>query len=303
MRWIGLAVLGIVTASAVGQVEGPVTTPALVRVEDKRGPEAPQVEASQVTVKLGDHDRRVTGWDAVLGGSGHGAGTGVELAILIDDGLQNGFGRMLGEMQSFVQSLPGDVAVSVGYMQNGRVVTQQGFTTEHDSAAKALRIPQGLPGGSASPYFCLSDYVKKWVPDGKAHIVLMISSGVDPYNGSTSIMNQNSPYVDTATSDSQRAGVAVYSIYYTGAGLRGGRASFSGQSYLTQIGDATGGKAYYLGTGNPPTFRPYLKQFTDALYATYRVEFEGGGKGLQRFKASAPGVKLAGPEQVQAGAH
>ncbi|WP_263409844.1 vWA domain-containing protein [Terriglobus tenax] len=304
MRWLSVALLGLVTASAVAQVEGPVTTSALVRVEDKRGPEAPRVQASEVTIKLGDADRRVTGWQPVLGGSGQGQGTGVELAILIDDGLQTGFGRMLSDLQSFIQSLPPDVAVTVGYMQNGRVVAEQeGFTTEHDDAAKALRLPRGMPGVSASPYFCLSDFVKHWQPSGKARIALMITSGVDPYNGSTSPMNQYSPYVETAKADAQRAGVAVYSIYYTGAALRGGQAAFSGQNYLTDLAASTGARSYYIGTGNPVSFRPFLKQFTDALYQTYRVQFDGGGKGLQRFKASAKGVKLTGPQMVLAGAH
>jgi len=300
MRWLRFALMGVLTATAVAQVEGPVSTSALVRIEDKRGPEAPRIDISQVKVKFGDDDRRVTAWNPVLGGSGHGPGTGVELAILIDDGLQSSFGRMLGDIQSFIQALPQDVAVMVGYMQNGRVVTEQGFTTEHDMAAKAIRLTQALPGASASPYFCLSDFVKKWQPDGKAHIVLMITSGVDPYNGSTSPLNQSSPYVDAAKSDAQRAGVAVYSIYFTGAAMRGMQASFSGQNYLTDVAASTGGTAYYLGTGDPPSFSPFLKRFNDALYDTYRVEFEGGGKGLQRFHISAEGAKVSGPMMVEA---
>ncbi len=90
---------------------------------------------------------------------------------------------------------------------------------------------------SASPYLCLSDFSKHWpgapsnaAVDGavapapaqhKARFVLMISNGVDPYNGSTSVMNQDSPYVSASVKDAQRAGVAVYSIYFSDAGIRG----------------------------------------------------------------------------------
>ena len=79
----------------------------------------------------------------------------------------------------------------------------------------------------------------------------MLTNGVDPYNGSTALVNQDSPYVEAAQADAQRAGVAVYSIAYGDAGMRGGSASFSGQSYLQQVADATGGRSFYQGTGNP----------------------------------------------------
>jgi len=38
------------------------------------------------------------------------------------------------------------------------------------------------------------------------------------------------------------AGVAVYSIYYGDRGIGGGGAYLSGQSYLQQVGSATGGQ-------------------------------------------------------------
>ena len=66
----------------------------------------------------------------------------------------------------------------------------------------------------------------------------MITNGVDPYNGSTSVMNQDSPYVDAAVADAQRAGVAVYAIYFGDAGIRGASADNSGQNYLAQLTQA-----------------------------------------------------------------
>ena len=87
-------------------------------------------------------------------------------------------------------------------MRNGRVVPAQDFTTDYAAAAKHLRIPMGNPGGSASPYFCLSDFAKHWPgttpakkasPTPKARFVMMFTNGVDPYNGSVSPMNQDQP--------------------------------------------------------------------------------------------------------------
>jgi hypothetical protein len=132
----------------------------------------------------------------------------------------------------------------------------------------------------------------------------MITNGVDPYNGSTSIMNQNSPYVDAAVKDAQRAGVAVYSMYYSDAGMRGGRTSFSGQSYLAQIAQGTGGTAYYQGVGNPVSMAPYLKQFEKAISETYVASFVApAGRGLVQLKVSTklPKTKLYAPSYVNPG--
>ena len=131
----------------------------------------------------------------------------------------------------------------------------------------------------------------------------MITNGVDPYNGSTSITNQDSPYVNTAILDAQRAGVPVYSIYFTDAGFRG-RGTFSGQSYLSQVAENTGGISYYLGTGNPVSLAPFLNQFKGALAETYIATFpvEANKKTVSlKIATSAPKTKLRGPDQVRPG--
>ncbi len=137
---------------------------------------------------------------------------------------------------------------------------------------------------------------------------MMITNGVDPYNGSVSITNQNSPYVLAAIADSQRAGVSVSSIYYSDRGLRGGNASFSGQSYLQQVADGTGGVSYYQGTINPVSLKPFLSQFQHSISETYIATFgadaaAGGRDHLVRLKVSTsvPKLKLRHPEAVRPG--
>jgi hypothetical protein len=201
-------------------------------------------------------------------------------------------------------------------MRNGEVVTAQPFTTDYAAAAQTLRLPLGSPGISASPYFCLSDFVKNWPssaegqrqqsqqPVHKARFVLMITNGVDPYNGSTSILNQDSPYVNDAVTDAQRAGVPVYSIYYTDAGFRGRHGSFSGQSYLQQMAQGTGGAAYYLGTGNPVSLAPFLKQFQTAVAKSYVATFPvDGNKKMVSLKLSTtlPKTKVNAANQIRPG--
>jgi len=303
------AVLAL-TPTTQAQQEGPVPTQALVNVDAKSKPPA---DASVLTVAVNDHKEPLTSWAPVDPGN-------AQVAVLIDDGLREIVGRELSSLRKFIATLPPGVEIMVGYMQNGRVVADQTFTADHALAASALRLPQGLPGASASPYFCLSDFVKKWPGSTsssatldpaaggthKARFVLMITNGVDPYNGSTSLANQDSPYVEAAVRDAQRAGVAVYSIYFGDAGIRGGSANLSGQSYLQQLDEGTGGANYWEGLGNPVSTAPFLKQFQDAIAETYIATFTATASGnpehdLVRVKFSAPGAKLHAPEEVRPG--
>jgi hypothetical protein len=234
----------------------------------------------------------------------------------MDDGLRTSAGRELDDLRNFITNLPAGLEVFVGYMQNGRVIPAQAFTTDHAATANSLRIPLGSPGISASPYFALTDLAKRWpnssettISDNpqstaRARFVLMITNGVDPYNGSTSIANQDSPYVSAAITDAQRSGAAVYSIYYSDAGIRGARASFSGQSYLSQVADATGARSFYEGTGNPVSFAPFLNQLKSAIAETYIATFsapENKDFVQIKFTTSIPKTKLRSANQVRPG--
>jgi hypothetical protein len=297
--------------TAFSQQEGPTPTQALVAF-DAKAPVSPT--AKDVTAKV---DNRPT----TLLNLAHVPPNGTQVALLIDDGLRTSIGGELNNLRAFITSLPQGTEVYVGFMQNGRVVPANempGFTTNHAAAAQSLRIPMGLRGASASPYFCLSDFVKNWPSEAenqssaqsqhfthKARIVLMITNGVDPYNGSTNITNQNSPYVAAAVTDAQRAGVPVYSIYYSDAGFGRERGSFSGQSYLLQVAQGTGGEAYYQGTGSPVSLVPFLKQFQNALAETYVATFpvEANNKKMVSLKVSTtlPKTKVNAPTQVRPG--
>jgi hypothetical protein len=300
---LSFAVLpGVVRA----QQEGPVPTQVLVNVDTKSTPPA---NASALTVQVNDHKEPLTAWEPVVPAN-------AQIAVLIDSGLRESVGRELDNLRKFVNGLPPGVEVLVGFMQYGHVVSDQPFTANHELAASSIRLPEGLPGMSASPYLCLSDFVKHWpgaaattAVDGaisparhKSRFVLMISNGVDPYNGSTSIMNQDSPYVSASVKDAQRAGVAVYSIYFGGAGIGGQSADDSGQSYLTQVTQGTGGVNFWQGVGNPVSMSPFLGQFQRAIAETYVATFIAPmGNNLVRVKFSAEKTKLHAPDEVRPG--
>jgi hypothetical protein len=280
-------------------VEGPVKSATVISVESKG---ATQLDASSLKLEVNGH---ATPIDSIIPLS-RGP---VQLAILIDDGLRASFGLQLEDMTKFIQQLPPNVKVLVGYMQNGNIASSGRFTNDHEQLAKQVRIPFSAVGMSASPYFCLSEFVKHWpASEPGARVVLMITNGVDPYNGSVSVLNQDSPYVRDAQEDAQRAGVAVYAIYYGDRAERGGAVSFSGQGYLQQVAQATGGKSFYNGTIPPPSLTPYFNDFAKSLSESYQVVFMANAthensRTLDRFKlkSTQQGVKLHTPENVHPG--
>lgn len=291
---------------AIAQQEGPQPTQALVTVTSKVP--APLTPAD-LNIELNGKEASVTSVTPV-------APQQTQVAILIDDGLRTSVARQLDDIRKFIQGLPAGTEVFVGYMSNGRVEPAQPFTSNLPAAASSLRIPFGSPGISASPYFCLSDFVKRWPteearygtaggPVRKARFVLMLTNGVDPYNGSVSPLNQDSPYVQNAISDSQRTGASVSSIYYGEAGIGGGLANFSGQSYLSQVAEGTGGESYYQGRGNPVALAPYLARFASDISQTYVATFSAApAKDLPSLKVRSrgKGVKIRAANAVRYGA-
>ncbi len=299
MAALMLAGMASLTAGAVAQEianEGPVPTTALISVTSKNNV---QLNPEMLKLQVNRHDAPITAVTPLVPQK-------AQIAILIDDGLRGSFGLQLNEVKQFLTELPPGTQTLVGYMQNGTVRTR-GFSANHEEVASDLRIPLSAGGISASPYFALSDFVKQWPSSpGVARIVLLITNGVDPYNGRPSVMNQDSPYVQTAQEDAERAGVAVYSIYYPDAGMRGG--SFSGQSYLAQIAEATGGQSFYQGSIPPVSFKPYLEQFRKAILDSYTVSFRVSATREKRdtltqikISSSQPGVKVISPENVHPG--
>ncbi len=303
-----LCALTLPAMQARAQQEAGTPTQTLISLDSKSPSTA---TAKNITLKVDGHVTPLLNLTQV-------PASGAQVALLIDDGLRTSIGGDLNNIRSFITTLPAGTEVFVGFMQEGRVVSASdnpGFSEDRAAVAQGVRLPMGLRGASASPYFCLSDFVKNWPqsaeaqnrssqPAHKARIVLMITNGVDPYNGSTSITNQDSPYVASAVTDAQRAGVPVYSIYYSDAGFRGGRGSFSGQSYLQQVAQGTGGKAFYQGTGNPVSLAPFLKQFQDAIAESYVATFPvEGNKKMVSLKASTnlPKTKVSAPDQIRPG--
>jgi hypothetical protein len=279
--------------------EGPLATSALIMVHSKNGT---PLDPSMLKLQVGRDVIPITSVRAV-------PPPAAQIAILIDDGLRFTFANQLNEFADFINALPPGSQVLVGYMQNGIVRGMDTFTANHQAAAAQLRIPMSIAGVDGSPYFTLSEFAKHWPSNQPgARFALLITNGIDPYNGRPSVMNQDSPYVQEAQEDAERAGVAVYSIYWPQSFQRGGRGSFSGQSYLAQVGEATGAESYNIGTITPPSLMPYLDQFKSAVASSYLVTFNLPAGRVKsdtlvhiKLSSSQPGVKIRAPQDVHPG--
>jgi hypothetical protein len=269
----------------------------VVTVEARHGSNVPDITRDDVMVYQG-HDRdRVTGWLPLKGDH-----AGLEFFIMLDDSSNVSLGSQLEDIRQFINAQPPTTKIGIAYMQNGIAQVMQNLTNDHALAAKALRLPLGNPGASASPYFSLGDLIKRWPASEERHEVLMITDGIDRYWGS----GPDNVYVDQVIEQAQRAGVIVFSIYTPGEGHYGHSywRTYWGQNYLSQVADETGGEAYYLiGSAPPVSFAPYLEDVTRRLGRQYLLTFIPKPEkkaGMQRVKlqTEVPNAELVSADRV-----
>jgi hypothetical protein len=300
MLQVLIAITALLTSVQLLAAQEPSSTgPAanlVVTVEARHGSNVPDITRDDVMVYEGHERDRVTGWLPLQGDH-----AGLELFILLDDSSNVSLGSQLEDIRQFISAQPATAKVGVAYMQNGTAQVLQNLTSDHAAAAKALRLPMGRAGANASPYFSLGDLIKRWPASDERHEVLMITDGIDRYWGS----GPDNAYVDSVIEQAQRAGVVVFTIYTPGEGHYGHsfwRLNW-GQNYLSQVGDETGGEAYYLGFGAPVSFAPYLEDITRRLGRQYLLTFIPKPQkkaGMQRVKlqTEVPNAELVSADRV-----
>jgi hypothetical protein len=285
---------------AAAQESASATGPAVnlvVTVEARHGSNIPDVTRDDVMVYEGRDRDRVTGWLPLQGDH-----AGLEFFIMLDDSSNVTLGSQLEDVRQFINAQPPTTKIGVAYMANGIAQVVQNLTSDHALTAKALRLPFGNPGASASPYFSLGDLIKRWPASDERREVLMITDGIDRYWGS----GPDNAYVDTVIEQAQRAGVIVYSIYTPGVGHYGHSywRTYWGQNYLSQLSDETGGESYYLiGPAPPVSFAPYMEDITRKLNHQYLLTFMAKPQkkaGMQRVKVQTevPNAELVSADRV-----
>jgi len=274
-RAVPLLGLALFTVSAVFAREAPaVAGKATITITaiGKKDSKPPAVSKDDVQLTVGKERKQVAGW---------AKGDSLALAILIDDALDTSVGSQLSDLKSFILAQPANTSIAIAYASSSNAMVAQDFTTDHELAAKALRLPRGISSAS-SPYLAVIDLLKRLPDTGGRRSVLLISSGIDYFRGT---FGPFYPDVDTAVSVAQRTNVNLWSIYSPSAGHRS-RSFFLanlGQNNLSKMTDETGGETFYLGTSAPVSFKPYLDELQMHLNNQYLLTFAGDGGAKGKF--------------------
>jgi hypothetical protein len=260
--------------------------------------ELPPLQKEDVKVKQGKNFLQVR---QLIPAQGENAA--LQLMILIDDTLNTSIGNSLNDIKDFINAQPSSTVIGIGYMSNATVNVVQNFTSDHDLAVKAVRLPRGNFSTMDSPYLSLISLVKGWTQQNVRREVLMVTDGIDRLRGENPQPSRLGPSFGTvyhsmptisvdatsASEISQRYNVLVHSIYAVGVG-RAGRSSWDlqlGLSGLTKIAEETGGECFSLGTSQAVSFKPYLDRLQKLLSNQYYLVFLAvpkGKGGLQRIK-------------------
>jgi hypothetical protein len=277
-----------------GQGQASIT---ILPKDDERSPA--NLRLQDLQLKIEGKETSITSWLPL-----HGSDIDTELVVLIDSSARPSLGGQLDEIADFIQKLPAETKVAVAYMNSGRAVLSGLLSTNHADVANQLHLPGGMAGSNSSPYFCLSDLAKKWPSQNHAarRVAVLITNGVDNYYGH---YDPQDPYVEAAINDSIRAGLVVYSIYWSdqGRSSESRSASYDGQRLLTQVSQATGGSIYFDGSGNPVSLIPYFDGINKRLQSQYRITFQIRLKGKPEvrnlsLKTSVPSINLYAPQRV-----
>ncbi len=298
LAWaVTMGALQIATpAEAQQAVQGQVIITVLPKVD---GQLPSSVTQQDLAVKVNGKNAKVTHWGPI-----EPPGNQIELVLLIDSAARSSLGRQMNDIEQFVQGMPPNVKAAIAYMQNGQAVFAGPLTTDRAQILGNLHLPGGASGSSASPYFCLSELAKSWPSRDELarREVVMVTDGVDPYQRQ---FDAEDPYVEAAMADAARAHLVVYAIYWTNVGFADhtAAANDAGQNLLSQITQATGGKSFWQGMGNPVSFQQYFDDLSRRLKNQYELGFIAPADvkpGVQQFqlKLRAPGTEIDAPQKV-----
>ncbi len=300
----GLAVTAALVLAPMGfaQSEGQAQGHAVITVLPEHSSQtAASVSQQDLQVKVNGKDATITNVMPLRDNNDH-----LEVVLMLDAGARASMATQFNDIRNFINGLPQGAKASLAYMQYGTAHLTSPLTTDHNAVLKGLKIPSGMPGENASAYICLSDLAKHWPSSDPAarRIVVMISDGVDYYDPH---FDMQDPYMEAAITDSVRANLVVYSIYWQNRGRFDSTsyANAAGQNLLQQVTQATGGNSYWQGMGNPVSFQPYFKDIDKRLQNQFEIGVAApvSKPGVDSMKVklnNGPG-KLDAPQQVYLG--
>jgi hypothetical protein len=203
------------------------------------------------------------------------------LEILIDDSIDSGAAAQWEYLKDFIMAQPSSSHIALGYIRNNTTMIAQDFTQNKELVARALRLPIGRSALGSSPYLATMDMLKRWPATGPTRSILLITSGIDYFRGSSS--GPFYPDLDPLIQRAERQNTNIWTVYYPSSSHRG-QGFFEvnlGQNNISKLSEETGAETYFLGGAAPVSLKPYFDEIREHLSNQYLLSFlgDGGAKG------------------------
>lgn len=268
----------------------------------------PLTQADIAEVKIGGKPAPIKAFDPVLKGPHT-----LQLMILLDSMQMIGGNGQFDSIKKFINDMPSNVEVGLGYMLQSKVVVAQTFTTDRALVGAAMkqktREEAANPkNDNGNPYSCLRELAAHWpqADPAKLRAVLMFTDGIIRNNGQSQGGDQLNPDVDGASQSLQRAGIIPYPFFwldYPSIHSVGGQ--LEGQTNFSQLTADTGGEPLYEGQFAPGTFDPLLNKLYSVLASEAVITVDAPGKPGKftrlDIKAGRDDIKIFGPDSVMIG--
>ena len=217
----------------------------------------------------------------------------VNVAILIQEGLDQGVGNEIETIEEFILGLPEGSKVMIGYLRGTGLSVREPFTANLEKAADRLRIPASTASVGSAPFIGLIEALDEFEGIEGRNQVVVVSNGLDITRGYGDLAPGRNLDLDRAISKARKLGVPVWSIYANSPGRFGNsRAIVSfGQGSLNRLSDETGGRAFFAGSGFV-TFDYPLESIAEAINSQYLIAYRGDGDGKLDVTVEGSGVKV-----------
>jgi VWFA-related protein len=241
-----------------------VTIPITIRRKGERAAQQELMPVGTLSLREDGDDQKILSIRAM------GIDTPITVAVLIQDDVVTSISNEIATIKDFINHLPKESRVLIGYIRNGSLEVRQTFTADHERATKALRIPIGSATAAPyNPYVEIREGLRRFeaTPKGR-RAMLVVSDGLDISRGADSSQPSQSIDLQRAIKEAQRQSVAVYSFYapsVTSNAINNLRLITDGQGSLQRLADETGGRAFIQGTGAPVSFDYYLRDLAGAF--------------------------------------
>src|SRR5947199_2836378 len=186
-----------------------VTIPITIRHKGDRASLQELTPVGMLTLREDGDDQKILSIRAM------GIDTPITVAVLIQDDVVTSISNEIATIKDFINHLPRESRVLIGYIRHGSLEVRQTFTADHERATKALRIPIGSATAAPfNPYVEIIEGLRRFeaTPKGR-RALLVVSDGLDTSHGLDSSQPSQSVDLERAIKDAQRQGVAVYSLY------------------------------------------------------------------------------------------